>query len=540
MGVNRVFDRWLPLVNQSVVHIAILVVATLFISTKDITVGDFRHPDSWSHAMNGVYLLDLAKEMPLGRFWDFTLNYYAKYPAITLPYHPPGFPLVEAILFALFGISAIVARFAAVICAIVAVVSWYKLVRATHNSTLALVSGLLIISNSAVAAMSRQVMLEVPALAVMVLSVYFLHKAVESSSRANLYWWAISASASVWFKQTTAFVLPMSITYFLLRMRRFQQSFKSILLSIGIIFVLLIPIAYVTWHFARFAVVQVVASTQYSGFEKLSAANWTLYLHLIPKLVPAPVWVLAIISIVLISWRGRYKRHLVYLLWFVWAYVAISYTSIKSNRYAFFLIPPIYLFACSIVDEIKIRVKGIRASTLLLVCACLVQCGLAYRVHGPLLGGFEEAARFIVQNWKGQTVVVSMYSHGNFTFNVRKLDPSGRVTVLRAEKVIKSLFLPPEKWRKDYLYEALRDLGAKYLVVESVDWSFMPELARLKSALDGNKFALRKRIPVTGNMRRYQGASILVYEFLEEVDLSREIIEMPIPKMHKKLRIQLK
>jgi hypothetical protein len=50
---------------------------------------------------------------------------------------------------------------------------------------------------------------------------------------------------------------------------------------------------------------------------------------------------------------------------------------------------------------------------------------------------------------------------------------------------------------------------------------------------------LRKTIPVTGNVKSYQGVDILIYEFLEEVDGSKEFLDMPMPKMGRRLRIPL-
>ncbi len=529
---------WL-FVSQPAVQIAVLSGVVFIIATKDITVGDFRHQDAWSHAMNGVYLLDLLREMPFGRFWEFTVDYYARYPAISLPYHPPGFPLLEAGMFALLGISVVAARFTVVCCAVMFMVVWYKLVQVTHNRAVALFSGLLIAGNATVAVLSREVMLEVPALAVVTLAIYFLHKAVVSESKASLYWWALAAAASVWFKQTVVFVLPLALCYFLVR-RRFKRPYKHIFIPVGIITVALIPIFFITWYFARFALVQVIAGTEHYGFAKSSIDNWFYYLRLLPEIIPAPVLIAAAGSLVMILWKRRLEGHLLYLLWFLCAYAMITYTSVKADRYAFFLIPPLYLFACSFVDEIRVKVKGIRVSWVLLACVSMAQCGLTYRMNGPLLGGYEDAAQYVVRNWKGRSVVVSAWFHGNFTFNIRRLDPSGEIMVLRAEKAVPYLFAVAAKWSDRRLHDALRDVGAKYVVVESADRKAMPELARLRAALKGDKFALRQTIPLTGNMKSYQGTSILIYEFLDDGVPQRDFIEIPMGKMGRRLVIPLK
>ncbi len=527
------------LVRSSWLHVGVLVVATVLISTKDITVGDFRHPDAWSHAMNGVFLLDLAKAMPVGHAWEFTLNYFAKYPAISLPYHPPGFPVFEAIVFWLLGVSVVSARVTVVLFGVLAILAWYKLVQRTHDRSVALFSGLLLAGNAMVVELSRQVMLEVPTLAMVVISIYLLHMAVESRSRGCLYLWALTAGAVVWFKQTAGFVVPLSLSYFMWMWRDFRPRFKDIAGSLAIVFAALVPMALITWYFARFALVQVVAGTKRYGFAKPSMSNWLHYFRVLPDHVPAAVLIAAGLSLVIVIWKKLWCRHMVYLLWFVWTYIVISYTSTKSARYAFFLIPPIYLFACSLIDVVKLRFLGIRVANVLLGCLCLLQCGVAYRTETLVMGGFEDAARYVKENWKGQSVVISALSHGNFTFNIRKLDPQGNIMVLRADKVIPELLLPAAKWNDQLLYSALRGLGTKYVVIESADWNLVPELKRLRRAINSGNFTLRKTIPVTGNVKSYQGVDILIYEFLEEVDGSKQFLDMPMPKMGRKLRIPL-
>jgi hypothetical protein len=538
--LKKVSHACLRLSGSPRIHIGILVLVTCMLSMKDITRGDFRHPDAWAHAMNGVYLLDLVKAMPIGRLWDFSLNYFAKYPAISLPYHPPGFPMFEAIIFAIFGISVATARFAVVLCAILAVVFWYRLVEATHSRAIALCSGLFLISNSSMVILCRQVMLEIPTLAVLVLSIYFLQAAISSKSRASLYWWAVTAGAVVWVKQTAGFVVPLSLSYFLLKWKCFRPKFRDFAVSLGILLAGLIPMTYITYYFARSGLVQAVGGTRRLGFTRSSMANWLYYIRLIPDSVPTVILVAALASFVLVVLRKRWDRHLIYLFWFLWSYIFISFFAVKDTRYAFFLIPPIYLFACSWIDEIVLKVKGYRLDRLILGVLCLLQCGFAYRTQTHIIGGFEEAARFVKENWRGQSVIVSARWHGSFTFNVRKLDPDGPIMVLRAEKALPELYGPALTWKKEPVYGALRSLGAKYIVIESRDWDQMLELKRLRDIVGTGHFALRKSIPVTGNMTSYQNVNILIYEFLEEVDGTKEFLTMPMPKMKKRLVIPLK
>jgi hypothetical protein len=537
--LKKVLDLFQLLMSHTAVHITILIAASLWITCKDISLGDFRNPDAWSHAMNGVYLLDLVKQMPLNHFWDFTLSYYAKYPAISLPYHPPGLPIVEALFFAVLGISPAVARFAVMCCGSFGIIAWYGLARSTHGKAVALFSGLLLLTNPFFVLFSRQVMLEVPTLAMITFSIYCLHKALDSNSRAHLYWWAVAAGASVWFKQSALFVLPLALTYFLLRRRRCKLPYRDLLLSMAIAIVAIIPVMWTTWYYGRSAYRQAFVATGPYVIAKSSMANWLYYFHRLPDLVPAPFLVAASVSIALLAWKKRWDSHLIYLLWIIFAYAFVSYISVKEIRYAFFLIPPFYLLACSITEEIQFKIKTVKVATVLLGGICLFQSVSAYHAWTPVLSGFDQAAKYVIENWKGNTVLVSARYHGNFTFNVRRFDPDGKVMVLRAEKAVPKLLERSEKWRGGYLADALRTLGTRYVVVETLDWNDMPELTQLRNSLTGGDFALRRKIDIVSNMAKYQRASILIYEFLGNLDPTKEFIEMRMPKMRKRLKIPL-
>jgi hypothetical protein len=243
--------------------------------------------------------------------------------------------------------------------------------------------------------------------------------------------------------------------------------------------------------------------------------------------------------VAIIVWKKQYRQNLVYGLWFVWAYATAASISVKDGRYMLFLLPPLYLFACAFVDKVNFRVKGIKAVNVLMGCLCLVQCGLAYRINAPILCGYEEAARYVNTNWKGRAVVISAKFHGNFTFNIRKLDPQGRIMVFRTEKVLYPL-RRNKTVTEDWLYQSLRELGAKYIVVESADWDIVPEMTRLRHMLESGNFALRRRIATTGTMESYKGVDILIYEYLGTVDGSKKSIEMRMPKMRGILTMPLK
>src|SRR5690349_7335498 len=66
--------------------------------------------DAARHAMNGAFLLDFARSGGWRRPVKYAEWYYARYPGISIPYHPPLFPAFESLFFAAAGVGVTPAR----------------------------------------------------------------------------------------------------------------------------------------------------------------------------------------------------------------------------------------------------------------------------------------------------------------------------------------------------------------------------------------------------------------------------------------------
>src|SRR3954466_13968557 len=69
------------------------------------------------HAMNGAFIYDLVRTGHLLHPIEYGKFYYNRMPALSIPFHPPLFPAIEAIFFAVFGVHLLTARVAIAICA---------------------------------------------------------------------------------------------------------------------------------------------------------------------------------------------------------------------------------------------------------------------------------------------------------------------------------------------------------------------------------------------------------------------------------------
>jgi len=66
--------------------------------------GEFWWSDAPRHALNGVFVNDLVATMPAHPA-AWAMQYYVKYPALTILFYPPLFYVVSAPFYALLGVS---------------------------------------------------------------------------------------------------------------------------------------------------------------------------------------------------------------------------------------------------------------------------------------------------------------------------------------------------------------------------------------------------------------------------------------------------
>jgi hypothetical protein len=62
---------------------------------RDVNASSLIDTDAARHAMNGAFLHDLLSDGKLTGAVAYARAYYTRYPALSIPYHPPLFPAFE-------------------------------------------------------------------------------------------------------------------------------------------------------------------------------------------------------------------------------------------------------------------------------------------------------------------------------------------------------------------------------------------------------------------------------------------------------------
>jgi hypothetical protein len=232
-----------------------------------------------------------------------------------------------------------------------------------------------------------------------------------------------------------------------------------------------------------------------------------------------PVMLAILLGIVHSALR-RDRPAWLFVLWSgsVLACIVLVTGTIEPERLSIYWIPPLLALAATLATRASRDAIGAAIATLL-VCTVAYQAWLGVRRPAQTARGYEDAARFVVQQPRSATILFSGEADsGLFVFFVRKHDPGRTQIVLRADKVFTTSFMAHASVEErisspDEIYPALRRYGTRYVIIED-----RPTQARVlrwvREAVKSENFREIHRAPLLSNDPRLRNASIAVYEYL--------------------------
>jgi hypothetical protein len=523
----------------------VIVVATIIL-TRGIHRGEFWFPDASRHAMDGVFLLDFAKDFPIFHIIDYTTQYYTKYPALAIGYYPPFFAFVEAGFFALFGISVVSARLTVLFFALIALIFWFKLIEQIFNEKIALYSSILFITTPFVVKWAKSTMLEMPALAMVILSIYFFYNFIELNKPRHGWYTLLAVCAAIYTKQTSVFILVTFFLYFIFT-RRFRRMISKdvILLSFGLC-LLIFPLAFFTLRYGQMNLAQSIGSVS-SQSRLLFLKPWLFYPRALFKVLTIPMLTLSFFSISLIILKRDHRKLILFLAWVLGFYLTFSYLGVKSTRYIYFWLPPYALFAALILNETLWRIKKVPVASVILILLCAYQFMLSGRTRIPLVQGYEAAAQYILNKGEGRVFFQgSGVGNGNFIFDIRKLDQGRRMVVFRGDKILASSSVSAHYLLKEHVkniddtYALLEAYGPRYFVIEEHSDFNIKAFKMLRQVLESDVFTLDKEIELYNEDTRDKNQRLLIYRLNKDIPAAREEIHIRLPIIGSEICVSLK
>ncbi len=529
----------------------------VLLSLPHLLNNDFWAPDADRIGMDGVFMMDFIGDLPGSalNIYDYTIGYYAKYPALSIGYRPAFFPLIEAFFYAIFGLSHLSARLAVLFFLFLGMIFWVLLVQKIYDPPTALLSLLLWVTNPYVYQYAQQPMLEIPTLSISIICVYCLCKYETDPSLAHGIILGTVTGLALWTNQKSGFLLLLLLSYPFIKGKGKLLLARNTWISAGIILAFLIPLVCITLWLGDQNLEQSIGigSRRPSG-------DWLARLRLFKNLwflyhdhLSVPVLLLAIIGM-----GGCFIRKdagsLIFVLGIVCVYLFFTMIKVKVSRYPMCWIPFFALFAAIGLQKLVAwleRVSKTRKPFIRYAVICLpliLQLSHFPNVFVGYAGGYEEAATYVLQRTRSPVIFFEGYANSQFIFFARKHDPDRQFVILRGDKLISSSSLSYKKkleihlHDKEEIHKAFSDLGVQFAVVESINISGMKIYDELRDLLrDSSRFKLHKKVKVKSNISSLKDQTLLVYENLGYEEVTEDqVLHLRLPIVGQTIKVKLK
>lgn len=547
INLDQASSRW-RLDSGDALSLLILWIGVYLLFWRALDAGEFWWTDESRHAMNGVFFLDLWRDLPFQKPYEYALQYFAQYPALALNWYPPFFPVVESVFFALFGITESAGRMTVLMFALAGATAWYCWARPIWGRQAAALSCLLYLSAPGVVDWTRSVMLEVPAIAMIIIGIWAFEHYLNQPSFRRAAVAGLSLGCMLLLKQTTVFILPALIAYALLTGRArllWRREAAIAYVMVGIVGLAL------ALHAMKFGAVPVNALADQFGSNRAQLFSLRRWIHFWLALWDVSGPALGIASLAGILFRLRVKGAPQDLLLFLWVAASYLFTTVvvgsgEGNvpRYTMYALPALALLACMPLS------RGIlNNSTIRLIAFVPLAMLAGWNVYAtsvkphPYVSGYERAAEFVARQEDPGMILFAGKHDGNFIFHLRALDPEKNKAVLRADKILVSMSVHKAFGMVSYV-ESVEDVialidrfGVGLVVIESRDVVDFPEFKLLAKAVGDPRFRLINETPVLTNVPEFAGLSVKVYRYLDKKEQAGDLV---IPMPHMGIEIKLK
>lgn len=480
--------------------LAVLLCAPLYWSAS--FEGDYWYSDAPRHALNGVFLLDLLRDLPLRSPQQWAMDYYAQYPALTVLFYPPALSVLLVGFYAVLGISPLTAQIAVLATYVVAIGAAFAIARRLVGTAAAIGVAVAFAYLPEVALWGRQVMLELPTYACLLWCAFFVIRALESGRTTDVVWAIALAVLTLYAKQTAIAVLFVLFgTLFIVRREvlRIPRVWWTLLVAA----IVLVPLVWMTVHFGQ-TNVQSMMGVPDTAASRRTLQGWLWYAQRLPEqagwllALAGPVAVIAAPFVVMAT-RLRTIAWML-LAWVVVSYAFFSFIELKDGRFTIFLLFPLVL-ACAMIVE---RFGGRRACALAMAALAAQLAGLTLTERPvPTVDGYRDAAKWLVEHEpSGATMMFSGYRDGSFIFNLRSLDEQRRFRVIRSDKVLLRVAVRREAGLNERsvspedLDRLFHDYDIKYVVLEPQFWADLQNMRMFVDYVESPRFQLLHAVEV--------------------------------------------
>lgn len=488
--------------------------------------GDIWWPDASRHALNGAFVLDFLREMPLRHPMDFAIDYYRQWPALTIGFYPPLFYVVLAMSYVIFGVSEAAALIPEL--AFLALLGWgaYRLSRHWLDAMAALAVALLLMGAPEMSYWSQQIMLDVPAYAFLIWAVEFQLRYMKGGSQRSLDAAVVCAVLAISTKYNAIFIVGVMVLALLCaRGWRFALN-RAPLRATALGIVLMLPLLAFFIKFSTYNLDQAVSVQGANA--RWSIEQLTYYARIMGTVISWPTLALAAIYCASLPFaRGLRlpKDDAVFLLaWVIVGYVFYAMIAVKEPRHILFITYPFVLAAVLLLDRMLGPLAWRSVAPLALACGVFA-FGLTTRPV-PYVTGMRQAARDVARLAPPETNVAFWGRlDGTFIYAMRAYTDRMDLGVVRIDKLLlgdvavafERGFIEKNLSARQ-IAEQLQSLHVQYVVMQTQYEDEIGVIHRLSEALQSDKFQEVERISMTANYP---------FPYLNELVIYRAVAEVP-------------
>jgi len=489
--------------------LAAVVVLVSTVVLHGVRRGEFHYNgDEAQHAVTGLFLADVMRDLPLRHPVQYAYTYYAQYPAVAIVHWPPLFYVVEGISFLLLGPSAMAARLVILLFTVLLLWSWFRLVEDLQDPLTAALCAAALALLPLSLLFEKTVMLEIPSLALGVAAIRSWIRYLESGERRFIYGFGVWLGLALLCKQTNIYIL-LFCGLTILVTGYWKKILNRDILMVGSVCALVVGPWYALMLFAQGrAVADDLGSHQIAGLDRV-----TFYLRTLPASATIPVLLLAGLGALL--WRAWDKQANTQfmLCWWAAGYLTFTLFGQREARFAIYWLAPLVYFAVGFLTQYfripKLRV-AMRAAAVGLI-GVLALTG--WRYQRPYISGYEAAAAQLVNTYKSGIVLFDGEVPGNFVFYMRALDPDRQFLVLRKSLYVNNIRQNAHSEEllhtQSEILDLLRDDGVRFVVVmDHVPLRFHAQQV-LRESLSSKQFELLGRFPVESNEAGMAGKGLV-------------------------------
>ncbi len=533
--------------------VAVLLLSSVLIvlSYDGVGRGTFGGYDEPRHMMDGVFFADFYYDLPFSHIYQYVVEYFVRFPALSLSWSPPMFSAIAGLVLLVGGLDPIFIRLLVLSFAIVGLTAWYFWTSRVWGRPTAVLSALIFVTNAAVHSWTTAIMLEIPVVALINCTLFYLARYLDRQSIWRAVILGLLIAVMLLTKQTSLFILPVFVLYPMLAGRRDLLWSRT---SLPVYLLTFVALAILIVHASTLGSVGIAerlgnVSEVAGAPARFSVERWLLYPRVLLDSFEWPTITLALIGCVEVV-RRRGPADVIILVWAALWYVAFTVTSADHQdalRYATYVVPAISLLAARSLGLLNNAKALVRHTALFVLIGLITWSGWrSYTTKLPAISDFRALAQFVQSEAGDRPVLYCCRFDGEFIFARRRLDPWRRSITLRADKMLVNFSIHPEygmvsfaESRTDILAQLDR-YGVAVLAIESDDNLHVAQFALLRKIVEGPEFDLLGEFPITGNFAPVPpDLRVRVYRYRNVQEPANGIVSVPAPQFGTTLRLRV-